>query len=62
MENILWDRLLVDIIGLYKIKREGWDYPLILKYLIKIYPTTRWFGIVQYNDKQADTLEYIVYK
>ena len=32
-EAIQWDRLLVYLIGLYKIRRDGCDNPLILKYL-----------------------------
>ena len=42
-EAILWDRLSVDLIVLYNIRREGHDYPLILKSLSTIYPSTGWF-------------------
>ena len=31
VESIPWSRLLVDLIGPYKIRREGHDNPLILK-------------------------------
>ena len=42
-EAIPRDRLLVDIIGPYKIRRESHDYPLILTSLTMIYPATGWF-------------------
>ena len=51
MEAIPWDRLLVDLIGPHKIRREGNDKPLILKSLTKIDPETIWFEIVQHNEK-----------
>ena len=43
-----------------EILREGQDEPLILKYLAVIYPTTGWFKIVQYNDKQEDKISNLV--
>ena len=43
---IPWDILLVDIIGPYKIRREGHEEPLILKYLTIIYMETRWIEII----------------
>ena len=51
MEAIPWERLAVYLIGSYKIRREGNGDPLILKALIMIDPETKWFEIVQYNDK-----------
>ena len=39
-EAITWDRLSVDLIGSYKIIREGRDDPLILRALTMIYPST----------------------
>ena len=30
-EAIQWDRLSIDLIGPYKIRREGHEYPLIIK-------------------------------
>ena len=59
-EAIPWDRLSVDLIGPYKIRREGHDKPLILKALTRIYTATGWFGIVQYNDKKASTIAKLV--
>ena len=59
-DAIPWDRLLVYLIDLYKIKREGHDEPIILKSLTMIDSETWWFEIVQYNDKQAATIANIV--
>ena len=60
VRDIPWDRLLVDIIGSYKIRGEGQYNPLIIKALTMIEVITRWFKIIQYNDKQAATIENIV--
>ena len=59
-EAIPWDRLSIDLIGQYKIRREGHDEPLILKALTIIEPSAGWFEIVLYNDKQADTIANLV--
>ena len=56
MEAIPWDRLLVDLIGPYKIITEGNKYPLVLKSLTMINPATGWFKIVQYIDKRSATI------
>ena len=53
-EAIPWDRILVDLIGPYNIRREGHANPLIIKSLNMIYPATRWSEIIQHEDKQAD--------
>ena len=53
VEAIPWYRLLVDLIGSYKIRRECHDDPLILKALTIIDPATGWFETLQYNNKQA---------
>ena len=42
-----------------KIKREGQDGTLILKYLTMIDPTTGWYKIVQYNYNQVDKIEKV---
>ena len=44
-ESIIWDRLLLDIIGPYKIRREGHVEPLILEALAIIDLVTRWIRI-----------------
>ena len=54
------DRLLVYCKGPYKIRREGQDDPLILKYLTMIDPVTAWVEIVQYSDKQESTIANLV--
>ena len=59
-EAIPWDRLSVDLIGPYKIKREGHDEPLVLKALTMIDPATGWFEIVQYSDKTAANIANLV--
>ena len=46
-----------DLIVPDKIIKEGHDDPLILKYLVMIDPATGWFKILQFNDKQAATIE-----
>ena len=55
-ETIPWDRLLVDLIGPYRIRGKGYDEPLILKALTMIDPATRWFEILRYDDKQASAI------
>ena len=42
------------------IKLDDQDKPLIIKYFIIIDPDNGWFEIVQYNDKQADTIANLV--
>ena len=44
-EVIPWERLLVDLIGSYKIRREGRDEPLIIKYLNNNGKSTSEFNI-----------------
>ena len=61
-EAIPWNRLSVDIIGPYKIRREGRDQLIILKPLAKIYLATGWFEIMKYKDKQGATIENLVEK
>ena len=51
-EEIPWNKLCVDLIGTYKIRRKGRDY-LILKAVTMIDPVTGWFEIKQYNDKKS---------
>ena len=54
-----WERLCVDLIGPYKIKREGKE-PLLLKAVTMIDPATGWFEIVQYDDKKSITVANLV--
>ena len=46
-EAIPWDRLSVDIIGPYKIRRERHDDPLVIKELTVIEPSIRCFERVR---------------
>ena len=48
--------------GPYEIRIEGHDNPLILKPSNMTDPTTRWFKIVKYNNKQAATIANMVKK
>ena len=59
-EAIPWERLSVNILVPYHIRREGREKLIILKSLAIIHPETGWFEIVQYNDKQADTISNLV--
>ena len=54
-----WDRLVVNLIGPYKIERKG-QTPLILQAATMIDPATGWFKIAEYNDKRAATIADLV--
>ena len=58
-ESIPWDKLCVDLIGPYKIRRKGQE-DLILKAVTMMDPATGWFEIHQYEDKKAMTIASIV--
>ncbi len=58
-EAIPWDKLCVDLIGPYTIKRKQ-KPSLICKCVTMIDPATGWFEIHQYNDKQSVTIANIV--
>ena len=53
------NKLCVDIIGPYKIRRKGKE-PLILKSVTMIDPGTGWFEMTQYRNKKAMTIAYLV--
>jgi hypothetical protein len=57
--NTIWDKLCVDLIGPYKIRKKGKD-KLICKCVTMIDPATGWFEIQQYHDKQSVTVANIV--
>jgi hypothetical protein len=57
--NTMWDKLCVDLIGPYKIRRKGKD-GLICKCVTMIDPATGWFEIQQYDDKQSITVANII--
>ena len=58
-ESTPWDKLCVDLIGPYKIRRKGQD-DLICRCVTMIDPATGWFEIQQYDDKQSITVANII--
>jgi transposase InsO family protein len=54
-----WDKLCVDLIGPYKIRRKGTE-DLICRCVTMIDPATGWFEIQQYDDKQSITVANII--
>ena len=54
-----WDKLCVDLIGPYKIRRKG-KKDLICRCVTMIDPATGWFEIQQYDDKKSITVANIV--
>ena len=53
-----WDKLCIDLIGPYTIRRKGQEN-LICKCVTMIDPATGWFEIHQYDDKRAITVANI---
>ena len=51
-EEILWNKICVDLIGRYVIRRRGKKENLYLKYVTMIDNVTGWFEIAQYEDKE----------
>jgi len=58
-EAMPWNRLCVDLIGLYKIRRKG-KKNLVCKCVTMIDPATGWFEMHQYDDKKSVTVANIV--
>jgi transposase InsO family protein len=54
-----WDKLCVNLIGPYKIRRKG-NKDLICRCVTMIDPATGWFEIQQYDDKQSITVANII--
>ncbi len=54
-----WDKLCVDLIGPYKIRRKGND-DLVCRCVTMVDPATGWFEIHQYEDKKSITVANIV--
>jgi transposase InsO family protein len=54
-----WDKLCIDLIGPYKIRRTGQKF-LTCRCVTMIDPATGWFEIHQYEDKQSITVANIV--
>ena len=59
-EEITRNKLCVDLIGTYVIRRKVQKEHLNLKAVTMIYPVTGWFEITQYNNKKAITMENLV--
>ena len=53
-----WDKMCIDLIGPYKIRRKG-KKDLICKCVTMIDPATGWFEIHQYDDKKSMTIANI---
>ena len=53
-----WDKLCIDLIGPYKIRRKAKN-DLVCKCVTMIDPATGWFEIHQYDDKQSITVANI---
>ena len=58
-ESNPWDKLCVDLIGPYQIRRKGRS-TLICKCVTMIDPATGWFEIHQYDDKRSITVANII--
>ena len=58
-ETIPWDKLCVDLIGPYQIRRKGLP-TLICRCVTMIDPATGWFEIHQYDDKRSITVANII--
>jgi transposase InsO family protein len=58
-EAEIWDKMCVDLIGPYKIRRKG-KPDLVCKCVTMIDPASGWFEIHQYDDKRAITVANIV--
>ena len=54
-----WDKLCIDLIGPYKIRRKGKDF-LVCRCVTMIDPATGWFEIAEYDDKRSITVANIV--
>ena len=58
-EAIPWDKMCIDLIGPYKIRRKGRSKDLVCKCVTMIDPATGWFEIHQYDDKKSITVANI---
>jgi len=58
-ETLPWDKLCVDLIGPYKIRRKG-QPDLVCRCVTMIDPATGWFELHQYDDKRSITVANIV--
>jgi transposase InsO family protein len=58
-EAVPWEKLCVDLIGPYKIRRKGKKF-IICRCVTMIDPATGWFEIHEYEDKKSITVANIV--
>ena len=59
-EEILWNKLCVDIIGPYVIKRKFKKETLHIKVVTNIGPVTGWFEVVRYDNKISINIANLV--
>ena len=57
-EAEIWDKMCIDLIGPYKIRRKG-KSTLVCKCVTMIDPASGWFEIHQYDDKKSITVANI---
>src|SRR5687768_4978938 len=58
-EALIWDKMCIDLIGPYKIRRKG-KPDLVCKCVTIIDLASGWFEIHQYDDKRAITIANVV--
>ena len=59
-EEIPWNKIFVDLIGPYVIRRKVRKENLQLKSVAVINPVTGWFEVVRYDDKITITIVTLV--
>ena len=59
-EEIPWNKICVDLIGTYVIRRKDKQENLHIKAVKMINPVTGWFEVVQYDDKIVITIVNLV--
>ena len=59
-EEILWNKLCVDLIRPYLMKRKGKKEKIHIKSVTMIDPVTGWFEILQYEDKRQISVVRLV--
>ena len=59
-EEIPWNKLCVDLIGTYVIRRKGRKENLHIISVMMIDPVTGWFEIAQYQDKRVISIANLV--
>src|SRR5687767_12483623 len=57
-EAVIWDKMCIDLIGPYKIRRKG-QPDLVCKCVTMVDPASGWFEIHQYDNKRLITMANI---